>query len=227
MAGNQRSIYDRKQGTTGSEVSFSLFIHPSISKLEQHWKALQKSTEDFYAQLNDFPHSFQLHKQENLLRDKVNRVKGALLSALGVGYDTPLETARASNLLAFLYFWSGEPTEALRQTDLVLKLEGQHQNLVSIANKAVVLWHMEQRSQALEQVTTLKDMKAQLSEFPYLSVKANAELAFSYTRFDRRFYPLAQTQFEEVIPKALEPECWLWKFGLASASWLNQRGINC
>ncbi|XP_076453041.1 uncharacterized protein LOC143288438 [Babylonia areolata] len=188
---------------------------PSLSQLEQHWKSLQKSYEAFNAQLKDFPHSFHLQNQEGLFNDQLKKVKGTLESALAVGYPTSLETARARNLLAYLHFRLGQPSEALIQIETVLSLEGQQHNLVSLANKAVILWRMEQRSQAQEQVQKLITMKAELSECSYLVVKAKAELAFSYTRFGPRFYPIAEMCFKEVIPQALEPELWLWKFGMA------------
>lgn len=178
-------------------------------------KVLEKPFEAFHSQLDGFPHMFQLRNQENLKVNQLKEVLGSLQSALDVGYPTPLETARARNLLAYLLFRLDLPKEALDETQRALCCEDQHHNFVSLANEAVMLWRQGQRNEAEEKVQKLHGLKAEVPDFAYLAVKAKAELAFSYTRFDPSFYPLAKESFAEVLADAKEPEKWLWKFGLA------------
>ena len=199
------------------------FTDPPPSTLEENWKVLQKRFETFHSQLDEFPHTFQLEHQDDLKADQLKKVRSSLQSALAVGYRTPLETARARNLLAYIFFRLECPTQALEETRLALDCEEEHQNVVSLANKAVMLWRQGQRIEAENLVQKLHRMKAEVSDFAYLVVKAKAELAFSYTRFDPSFYPLAQKGFVEVVADAREPEKWLWKFGLA----LTQRRQLC
>ena len=192
-----------------------LSTDPQHSTLEKKWKTLQKTFEAFHSQLDGFPHTFQLQNQENLKIDQLKKIQRSLQSALDVGYPTPMETARARNLLAYLLFRLDLPKEALDETQRALDCEDQHHNIVSLANEAVMLWHRGQRNEAEEKVQKLHGLKAEVPDFAYLVVKAKAELAFSYTRFDPSFYPLAQKSFTEVLADAKEPEKWLWKFGLA------------
>ncbi|KAK7088436.1 uncharacterized protein [Littorina saxatilis] len=187
----------------------------SYRSLEENLKTCRKNFEDFHRQLNDFPHSFQLENQDRLLVDQLNKVRRSLESALEVGYKTPVETARARNLLAFVLFRLGQPARALQETQEALNSEGEHQNLVSLANEAVILWHQGQRYKAQEIVQKLHNLKNEAPEFGYLAVKAKAELAFCYTRCDPSVYSLAQNIFIEVLRDAEEPDVWLWTFGLA------------
>ena len=145
----------------------------------------------------------------------MKRVKSGLESTLSVGYKTDLETARARNLLAFTLWRLDRPDDALQQLDLVLDMDNQRNNLVTLANKAVMLHRQFKFSSADDQVLLLRQLQADPENFWYLVVKAKAELAFSYTRLGPFFIPNAVALFLEVIPKAKEPEVWLWKFGLA------------
>ncbi|XP_076453038.1 uncharacterized protein LOC143288435 [Babylonia areolata] len=186
-----------------------------IPRLRETLETQEKPFQNFHSKLDGIPHSFQLQNTENARRSGLRYLMSTLESALAVGYATSLETARAHNLLAYLHFRLEQPSEALSQIETVLSLEGQQHNLVSLANKAVILWRSGQRTRAETLVKTLQRMRKELPEFPYLVVKARAELAFSYTRCLPDCYPLAQALFSEVIPQAADPEVWLWKFGLA------------
>ena len=146
-------------------------------------------------------------------------LKSGLESALSVGYETGLETARARNLLAFVLWNLDRPDDALKQLDLVLTLDEQSNNLVTLANKAVMLRRQYFVSSADDYVRHLRQLQKDCADFRYLVVKAKAELAFTCTRLGPSFIPDADTLFSEVIPEAREPEKWLWKFGLA----LNRR----
>ena len=177
---------------------------------------LKKEKATFEAQLADFPHTFQLQDLESLRPSCIKSLKSGLESALSVGYKTGLETARARNLLAFALWRLGRPDDALEQLDLVLKMpDDQRTNLVTLANKAVILWRQDRISYAEEQVKLLRQIQEGYEDFQYLVVKANAELAFSYTRLGPTFGPRAISLFSQVMPEAREPEKWLWKFGLA------------
>ena len=175
---------------------------------------MEKSDSDFYGQLKDYPHSFQMEHQDKLLPNQLKSALEALESALRVGFETPMETARARNLLAYLHCRLRRLTEALQQTGLDGDCEGQQQNLVSLANRAVILWRLGQWDQAGEVVRELDDLRKS-SQFPYLLVKAEAELAYTYTRFDPSLYRLALNLFGKVVQTGQQPEVWVWNFGLA------------
>ena len=155
-----------------------------------------------------------MEHQDRLLPHRLKNTLEALESALGVGFETPMETARARNLLAYLLCRLGRLTEALQQTGLAGDCEGQQQNLVSLANRAVILWRLGQRDQAGEVVRKLDDLRKS-SQFPYLLVKAEAELAYTYTRFGPSLYRLALKLFGKVVQTGQQPEVWVWNFGLA------------
>ncbi|KAK7499574.1 hypothetical protein BaRGS_00009226 [Batillaria attramentaria] len=174
----------------------------------------EKEWEEFHDKLEDFPHSFQLENQEQLIPDTLKRLKKGIESALSVGLKTSLETARARNLLAYLLFCLGHPADSLAQTDEALSVDGQQQNIVSLANRAVILWQTGRRDDAGKQVELLQDLKSDKG-FSYLHVKARAELAFCYTRMGPRFFSKAIAVFKDVLEQAKEPEKWLWTFGLA------------
>ena len=174
-----------------------------------------KEQDEFQAKLADFPHTFQLQKVEQLSNNHMKKLRSGLESALSVGYKTALETARARNLLAFALWHLDRPEDALQQLDLVLDMEDQRDNLVTLASKAVMLSRRCHLSSADDQLQSLRQIQADSKDFRYLVVKAKAELAFSYTRMGPIFIPDAVTLFLEVIPEARGAEEWLWKFGLA------------
>ncbi|KAK7498896.1 hypothetical protein BaRGS_00009988 [Batillaria attramentaria] len=175
----------------------------------------QKEWESFKRKLAEFPNSFHLladsQQPDSQYLEKQSR---SLKSALSVGYQTGMETARANNFLSFVLFCQGQPSEALTKIEEALSVEGEGDNLVSLANKAAILWHTERLHEAEEVVKRLQELKTDAEEFDYLKVKAKAELAFSYTRMRPRFYPKAVPLFEEVLVQAREPEKWLWTLGL-------------
>ena len=183
----------------------------------ESWSLAEKEQGKFQAQLADFPHTFQLKDLQRLSPNQMKRLKSGLESALSVGYKTALETARARNLLAFALWHLGRPDDALQQLDLVLDMEDQRDNLVTLANKAVMLSRRCRLSNADDLLQLLRQIQADSKDFRYLVVKAKAELAFSYTRMGPIFIPDAVTSFLEVIPEARGAEEWLWKFGLALA----------
>ena len=185
------------------------------SMLDNMCRISELERNEFEAQLADFPHTFQLKDQQRLSPNQMKRLKSGLEYALSVGYETALETARARNLLAFALWHLGRPDDALQQLDLVLDMEDQRDNLVTLANKAVMLWSPVQWNEAYEKVESLRKIQTECEDFHYLVVKAKAELAFTYTRLGPTFSDYAISTFSEVIPEAREPEKWLWKFGLA------------
>ncbi|KAL8612393.1 hypothetical protein ACOMHN_008378 [Nucella lapillus] len=187
----------------------------SLCALMEECSLSDKEKTKFQTQLADFPHTFQLQEQERLGPDQLKRLKTGLESALTVGYETRMEIARARNLLAYFLFRLNQPKEALQQLEMVLEMEDQSMNLVTLANKAEILLDQMHLSEADELAQSLSEMKTKEESFNYLVVQAKAELAFSYTRLGPSFFPHAISKFEEVIPKAKEPEKWLWMFGLA------------
>ncbi|KAK7498796.1 hypothetical protein BaRGS_00009888 [Batillaria attramentaria] len=188
------------------------------SPLQRSRKTEKREWQTFREKLLDFPHSFHMednhHKAaKGNLKQVLVRLQKGLESALSVGYKTALETARAKNYLAFILFCQGHHQEALDKTEEALSEEGEGQNLVALANRATILWRMEDRQEAEEEIRRLQILR-NTTDFNYLKVKARAELAFCYSRLDPEFYTEAVRIFEEVLVEAQEPEKWLWTFGL-------------
>ena len=63
----------------------------------------------------------------------MKKLMSGLESTLSVGYKTALETAHAKNLLSFPLWQLDHRDDALQQLDLVLDMEDQHDNLVTLA----------------------------------------------------------------------------------------------
>lgn len=176
---------------------------------ERRWVAFEKK-------LAPFPHFFQLKDQELVNINTLRDVKNHLEPALKVGFKTEFETAQALNLVAYVQFRLGQSTQALETTDRALNMEaGQDENLVSLANKAAILCHMERTTEAEMLVHILQEHKQNKKDFAYMVVKANAEIASCYTRFGPRFTQRAVDIYREVIPHGREPEVWAWKYGYA------------
>ncbi|KAK7477792.1 hypothetical protein BaRGS_00030975 [Batillaria attramentaria] len=175
---------------------------------EKQWKS-------FRSRLADFPHSFLLDDKGHLTQDKLKRLEKGLQSALGVGHETVLETARARNLLGYVHWLSKDSTQALLETEKVLAMDGQQMNILSLANKAVMLWWTGDLKEAEKQVDMLDKLRS-VHDFDYLLVKAKAELAFSYTRFGPKCESMAIETFRAIIgnSEARATEAQVWKFGL-------------
>ncbi|KAK7115462.1 hypothetical protein V1264_001319 [Littorina saxatilis] len=185
--------------------------------VERQRQAAEKERQKVRDSLTPFPHSFQLEDYDQLSEATLKSIKNHLEAALKAGYPTVLQEVRTRNLLAFLLCRLKECKEALRQLDQALTLEDK--NLVSLANKAVVLSTMQRDREAKDQVQRLLDLltHTEKSDFSYLHLKAQAELANSYLRFGHRYIGLAIQSFLGVLPAAKEPELSMWKFGLAVA----------
>ena len=190
--------------TAGHGDSHGFYLEES---LEREWRSFHKT-------LEHFPHSFQLEDQQQLSANTCRKVLRTVQADLEAGLPTPLETARALNLLAYLHFQLGRPREALERTEQALQQEGEERNVVSLGNRAAMLWLSGERSRAREQVRDMENLRND-DGFGYLVVRARAELAFSYTRLGGQFAPKAVQISKEVIADGREPEVWLWKFGLA------------
>ncbi|XP_070177856.1 uncharacterized protein [Littorina saxatilis] len=177
-------------------------------------RTLEKEWLSFHKTLDTFPHSFQLHDSHRLTSSTCRKVVHTLQSDLQAGLNTPLEEARTLNFLGYLHCKLGNNAQALDHVQRALDLQGQHTNIVSLANKAVILWRKDLRDQA---ATLVRELKSLISdpEFDYLVVRAKGELAFSYTRLGAHFSSKAVEIFKEVVAAAREPEVWLWMFGLA------------
>lgn len=90
-------------------------------------------------ELKDYPHSFRMKDIEHVKTNAFRSLKVHLEAGLKAGYSTSLETARARNLLAYALFRLDEKSEAMAQTDTVLEMDDQSNNIVSLANKAYML----------------------------------------------------------------------------------------
>ncbi|KAK7505386.1 hypothetical protein BaRGS_00003548 [Batillaria attramentaria] len=156
--------------------------------------------------------------------DTLKNVKNHLEAALQAdSFKTQYETAQVLNLVAFALFRLDQRKEALERTEQALAVDSEPKNIVSLANKAVILWHAERFQEAEECVRVLQDLRENDADFGYMVAKAKAEIAASYTRFGPRFTRQAVTNFNEVIPEGREPEVWVWKYGCALAQ---RHGLN-
>jgi lipopolysaccharide biosynthesis regulator YciM len=128
--------------------------------------------------IQDIPLTFQLTQlQDKLSRSETRqRIQGGLEEALKAGYKSEFETARAKNLLAYILHAQGRSPEALRELDEVLRLPGQQRNLVTLANKARILYDCCQFAKAKSVVEALKSLKDD-KNFPDLVVMAKRDLA--------------------------------------------------
>nr|KAG5686100.1 hypothetical protein BaRGS_021352 [Batillaria attramentaria] len=208
-----RVCFGQPELSRNPDSNLTQSVHQSCSDFLQ--SAEDKEWECFHSQLKDIPHSFLMENQELVSTNSLRRFKDVLRSDLRYGFKTGVETARSRNLLAYVLVSLRQFPEALSQTEEALKTEGEQHNLVSLANKAVILWQMGRRQEAQHEVSVIQGMKQDLADFDYLKIKAKAELAFSYNRMGPALYDHAERLFPEVIAEAREPEVWLWKFGLA------------
>ncbi|KAK7474707.1 hypothetical protein BaRGS_00034072 [Batillaria attramentaria] len=179
---------------------------------------IQREQDDFQKRLADFPHLFQLECQHLICRKTYQRLKNDLEAARksGAGFKET-EKVRSLNLLAYTLFRLGEKTEALALLDEVLNMEDQHDNIVSLASKASMLWHTPIRRKEANQIVQKLEELRNTDGFHYLQVKAKAEMAADYMRFGHRFTEKAIDLYNKVIPEGREPEVWDWKMGLAKA----------
>ncbi|XP_076466844.1 uncharacterized protein LOC143298058 isoform X2 [Babylonia areolata] len=193
--------------------SFQLQDVEQLGEEEKEWQVFHKT-------LTDFPHSFQLEDVEQLDKSTCCKLLNSQQVDLKAGLSTPLEIARTRNMIGYFHFLLGNSGDALHETEQALVEPGQERNVVSLANKAVMLWQTGNRKQARKQVTILEDLKND-NDFTYLTIKAKAELASTYSCVGGEFCPKAIALFTEVIAEARPPEIWWWKFGFA----LTQRRV--
>ncbi|XP_076469832.1 uncharacterized protein LOC143300165 isoform X2 [Babylonia areolata] len=178
-------------------------------------KRSKKKRETILKELEEYPHSFRLKDVIRETKDNAfEALRKDLVAGLTAGYHTSVQTATNRNLLAFVLFQLGNRREAVRETEEVLKMNDQQNNIVSLANKAFMLSDLCSFDDAEEAVEELRELR-KTKEMDYLLVKAKAELAASYMRFGPRFNMHAADAFNEVLPQAREPEVWLWRLWLA------------
>ncbi|KAL8566317.1 hypothetical protein ACOMHN_050435 [Nucella lapillus] len=166
--------------------------------------------------LDQYPYSFQLKDIGMLTNSALQSLRNHLEEGLKAGYKTSLQTAASRNLLAFALFQLSEQHMALTETEQVLQMEDQQNNIVALTNKVYMLSMLSSFDEANETLDELKELQ-ETPEMSYLKVKAKAELAASYLRFGPRFNKYAIDAFKEVLPQAKEPEVWMWKYSLAVA----------
>lgn len=167
-----------------------------------------------FADLEDFPHSFQLEIGES--ESPLVRLQRQEEAALQAGhYKSNDDIARAHNFLAYNDFRQCKGPEALERTDTVLnEVEGQERNIVSLANKAIILWKMREYKKYNSVLKQLRRLRKD-PDFNYLKILAKAELAECYGRLGHHVKIKAIELFKEIIPKGREPEVWRWWYGLA------------
>lgn len=114
----------------------------------------------FRKTLSGIPHTFLLENDDaGPPRDTLcKKLIKTLQADINDGLPSPLETSRCHNLLSYLYFMTRYPIMALEHANTALEQQGEGSNLVSLANKAVILWRQD-REEAKHQAAKLLDMK--------------------------------------------------------------------
>ena len=146
---------------------------------------------------------------DGLLREIENKI-----------YELDNEWIRTYNFISFLYWTIGKKDEAIANNKKVLEID--ENNVIAIANK---IWFYLELEDAYElNITYAKLEKLQRrDDFQIYRIKADAELAYCYTRLGLSLQETARTKCRKVIDNIFELKLEqvidrnlivLWKYGL-------------
>ena len=180
------------------------------------------SEEKIKETLQGIPHCFVLRDcLVGRSKESVKNVIDGLLREIDNEiYELDNEWIRTYNFMSFLHWTLGEKDKAIAYNEKVLELEGD--NVIAIANKS---WFCLETEDAYElNITYAKLEKLHgKPDYPVCRVKADAELAYCYTRLGLKQQETARMRFGRVIDEAfdLRPDnaidrnlIMLWKYGL-------------
>ena len=192
----------------------------NISKMSHAY--LSDKDEEFFQSLDSF-HSSHFVVKEIHTKEKVKKVLEKLEQELAVGYDSDEETTRTQNLLAYLLWSSGG--EGTKQAEKLINIAVSKDptNIIGLANKARILRGRLQFSLSESVLSELR--KLSLSpKYEELTINAEAEIAYSFSRFGPSFLKTAIKHYERVVAK--RPDNYIWKFGLALAYKRSNNALN-
>ncbi|XP_025081298.1 uncharacterized protein LOC112556474 [Pomacea canaliculata] len=176
--------------------------------------ASQRDQQNFQEKLKDFPHFFQLQGCSELKMER----KLSILSRLESertdksNYVTPAEVTAMNNVTAFILFLTNDKNKAVRETEKVLTSFNNENNIVALANMAVIKWKMGDRAQGEEILQKLNGLRSQ-ANFEERVMDAEAEMGYCYSRLGLPFALRAVSKFEKVVEA--RPLDYTWKLGLA------------
>lgn len=140
------------------------------------WERRKQQREEFYRQLEPFPHLFKLSGYYDINDNVYRSIKDRLnAERTERGVTTIMERSRDANLIAFASCQLEDYDVALRETESVLKEDSS--NLVANANKAIFLWHTSRKSEAEEQLRYLRDLQKEPG-FRDKEIEGKAEMAY-------------------------------------------------
>ena len=180
------------------------------------------SEEQIKANLRGIPNCFELREcLVGRAKESIKYVIDGLLREIeNKIYELDNEWIRTYNFISFLYWIIGEKNEARANNKKVLEMD--ENNVIAIANK---IWFCLELEDAYElNIINAKLEKLQRQDdFKIYRIKADAELAYCYTRLGLSLQETARMKFRKVIDEIFELKLEqviarnlivLWKYGL-------------
>ncbi|KAK3085266.1 hypothetical protein FSP39_000842 [Pinctada imbricata] len=165
--------------------------------------------DEFHIRISEFPSSFTLNdaiKSEKKASFECNKLEEELKD----GYSTNEETIRTKNLVSYLVWRLENKDRAFTLCEENLAVDPS--SIIALSNKGRYLRSLSRYHEADGVLKTLQLLRKR-EDFDCLLTSAEAEMAYSYSRFGPRFHDKCISIFERVINKS--PEKNIWKFGLA------------
>ena len=126
-------------------------------------------------------------------KESIRHVIGGLLRETENGiYELDNEWIRTYNFLSFLYWIIGEKDNAISNNKEALKLDDN--NIIAITNKMLFCLEFEDAYELRIATTKLEELQ-KLDDFQILCIKADAELAYCYTRLGLSLQETARKKF--------------------------------
>lgn len=170
------------------------------------------------ANIKNLPSSFDLKEcLSGKSKESIHYIIHRLQSEINNGiYELKEEWVRTYNLVSFLHWVIGETADAKTYNEKVLKMDKN--NIIASTN---IVWFYMELGDAYElhNANTLIEEIQQHEHFQLYRVKAEAEIAYYYTRLGLKHQETAETKFKEVLEKAKVEKVdnnsiMLWTFGL-------------
>ncbi|KAK3086078.1 hypothetical protein FSP39_013161 [Pinctada imbricata] len=165
--------------------------------------------DEFKVKISEFPSSFILNDAIKLEK-KESFECNKLEEELKDGYSTNEEAIRTKNLVSYLAWRLGNKDRAFTLCEENLAVDPS--NIIALSNKGQFLRYSTRYHEADGVLKTLQLLQRR-EDFDCSLTSAEAEMAYSYSRFGPRYHEKSIQLFEKVIKK--EPDKNIWKFGLA------------
>ena len=170
------------------------------------------------ADLNKLPSSFNLKgcfagKSKDSIDVIISRLQSEIKNGI---YELNEEWVRTYNLVSFLYLVIGKTKDAKTYNEKVLEIE-EH-NMIASTN---LVWYNLELQDAYEVHNAYKHIEElkQSQHFQAYYVKAEAEIAYCFTRLGLRYQETAENKCKDVLAKANVTDVdknsvMLWMYGL-------------